>query len=504
MAKQKYSEKKTVLEIPSMDGRVPPQAIDLEEAVLGAIMLEQEAVITVLDILKPEHFYKEANRKIFQSVCDLNAKESPVDLFTVTENLRSKGELEDIGGQIYLSMLTSKVVSAANVEYHAKIVAQKYIQRELIRVSSQILKKTYEDEMDVTDLLNFSENELFAISEGTIKKEVSPINLVIKDALAEIDKASKRDDNLVGIPSGFSQLDKLTYGWKKSELIIIAARPSMGKTAFALSMARNMAITHKKKVAIFSCEMSSVQLVNRLMVAETDIPMGKLINGKMNEDEWRQLDAGIKDLVQAPIYIDETPSISTFELRAKCRRLAAQKKLDIIIIDYLQLMTGPDNLGSREQEVSMISRTLKSIAKELNVPIIALSQLNRSVETRGGTRTPMLSDLRESGAIEQDADMVMFIHRQEKMGIPTYEDGTSTKDMAELILAKNRNGATDTVRVRFISEKALFKDLDIVDDSMGGQFTTFQSKMNEDFDNGGFFAGTGNINPSDEFDAPPF
>ena len=504
MAKQKYPEKKTVLEIPSMDGRIPPQALDLEEAVLGAIMLEQEAVIVVLDILKPEYFYNPANRKIFQAVCDLNAKESPVDLFTVTNQLRSSGELESIGGQLYLSQLTSKVVSAANVEYHAKIVAQKYIQRELIRVSSQILKKTYDDDMDVNDLLNFSENELFAISEGTIKKEVSPINLVIKDALAEIDLASKREDNLVGIPSGFSELDKLTYGWKKSELIIIAARPSMGKTAFALSMARNMAIDHKKKVAIFSCEMSSISLANRLMVAETNIPMGKLISGRMNEEEWKQLDAGIKDLVQAPIYLDETPAISTFELRAKCRRLAAQKKLDIVIIDYLQLMTGPEAAGSREQEVSMISRTLKSIAKELNVPVIALSQLNRSIDARGGTRTPILSDLRESGAIEQDADMVMFIHRQEKMGIPEYADGTSTKGMAELILAKNRNGPTDTVRVRFINEKAMFKDLDFTDmDSYDGNVTTFQSKMNDDSMERNILFGS-NLGPSEDFDNTPF
>ena len=487
-------------------GKVPPQAIDMEEAVLGAIMLEKEAVITILDILRPESFYKDSHRKIFKAISDLSAREFPVDLYTVTEELRAHNELESVGGPVYLTQLTSKVVSAANVDYHARIVAQKYIQRELIRVSTEIQTRSFDDTWDVTELLDYSENELFQIAEGNIKREVSPINIVIKEAIKEIEEAGKREDALVGTPSGFTRLDRLTSGWQKSELIIIAARPSMGKTALALSMARNMAIDHRKNVAIFSCEMSSIQLVNRLIIAETDIPGDKIRNGRLSEEEWKQLDTRIKKLVQAPIFIDDTPAISIFELRAKCRRLMAQHKLDIVIVDYLQLMSGPDNAGSREQEVSNISRSLKSIAKELNVPIIALSQLNRSVEMRGGTKRPLLSDLRESGAIEQDADMVVFIHRQEKFGIMTFEDGTSTKGIAEIILAKNRNGPVDDVRLKFREEKAQFVDIEDFDlegisEAGGAQSITLGSKMNHDHMRS---MGSGFENEPDTHDEPPF
>jgi len=484
MAKQKQSTRPIITQLPDF-GKVPPQAIDMEEAVLGAIMLEKEAVITILDILKPASFYKDAHQKIFKAVSDLSLREYPVDLYTVTEELKAHDELESVGGPVYLTQLTSKVVSAANVDYHARIVAQKYIQRELIRVSTEIQNRSFDDSIDVTELLDFSENELFQIAEGNIKREVSPINMVIKEAIKEIEEAGKREDALVGIPSGFTKLDRLTSGWQKSELIIIAARPSMGKTALALSMARNMAIDHDKKVAIFSCEMSSIQLVNRLIIAETDIPGEKIKNGRLSEEEWKQLDIRIKKLVQAPIFIDDTPAISIFELRAKCRRLMAQHKLDIVIVDYLQLMSGPENAGSREQEVSNISRSLKSIAKELNVPILALSQLNRSVEMRGGMKRPLLSDLRESGAIEQDADMVVFIHRQDKFGILTFEDGSSTKGIAEIILAKNRNGPVDDIRLRFREERAQFVDIDDFDidnnpDITDGQVITLGSKMNHD------------------------
>jgi len=485
MAKKQYSPAKTIAALPDF-GKVPPQANDMEEAVLGAIMLEKEAVITILDILKPESFYREAHQKIFKAVSDLSAREFPVDLYTVTEELRAHQLLDSVGGPVYLTQLTAKVVSAANVDYHARIVAQKYIQRELIRVSTEIQTRSFDDTYDVTELLDYSENALFQIAEGNIKREVSPINMVIKDAIREIEEAGKREDALVGTPSGFTKLDRLTSGWQKAELVIIAARPSMGKTAFALSMARNMAIDHGKHVAIFSCEMSSIQLVNRLIVAETDIPGDKIKNGRLNEEEWKQLDSRIKKLVQAPIFIDDTPAISIFELRAKCRRLMAQHKLDIVIVDYLQLMSGPENSGSREQEVSTISRSLKSIAKELNIPILALSQLNRSVEMRGGSKRPLLSDLRESGAIEQDADMVVFIHRQEKFGLQTFEDGSSTKGIAEIILAKNRNGPVDDVRLRFREEKAQFVDIDEFDIEGGADFAassqsiTLGSKMNHD------------------------
>jgi replicative DNA helicase len=505
MAKQTKPGRPAVTILPDF-GKVPPQALDMEEAVLGAIMLEKEAVITILDILKPESFYKDSHKKIFKAIYDLSSREFPVDLYTVTEELRAHNELESVGGPVYLTQLTSKVVSAANVDYHARIVAQKYIQRELIRVSSEIQTRSFDDSWDVTELLDFSENELFQIAEGNIKREVSPINMVIKEAIKEIEEAGKREDALVGIPSGFTKLDRLTSGWQKSELIIVAARPSMGKTALALSMARNMAIDHGKKVAIFSCEMSSIQLANRMIIAETDIPGDKIRNGRLSEDEWKQLDTRIKKLVQAPIFIDDTPAISIFELRAKCRRLMAQHKLDIVILDYLQLMSGPENAGSREQEVSNISRSLKSIAKELNVPIIALSQLNRSVEMRGGTKRPLLSDLRESGAIEQDADMVVFIHRQEKFGIVTFEDGSSTKGIAEIILAKNRNGPVDDIKLRFREEKAQFVDIDEFDidnvpETNVIQNITFGSKMNHDNLR---TLGGGSDNEMDSHDEPPF
>jgi replicative DNA helicase len=505
MAKLRNRPGSTVTALPDF-GKVPPQANDMEEAVLGAVMLEKEAVITILDILKPESFYREAHQKIFKAISDLSSREFPVDLYTVTEELRSHHELDSVGGPVYLTQLTSKVVSAANVDYHARIVAQKYIQRELIRVSTEIQTRSFDDTYDVTELLDYSENALFQIAEGNIKREVAPINVVIKEAIREIEEAGKREDALVGTPSGFTKLDRLTSGWQKSELVIIAARPSMGKTAFALSMARNMSIDHGKKVAIFSCEMSSIQLVNRLIIAETDIPGDKIKNGRLSEEEWKQLDTRIKKLVQAPIFIDDTPAISIFELRAKCRRLMAQHKLDIVIVDYLQLMSGPENAGSREQEVSNISRSLKSIAKELNVPILALSQLNRSVEMRGGTKRPLLSDLRESGAIEQDADMVVFIHRQDKFGIPTFEDGSSTKGIAEIILAKNRNGPVDDVKLRFREEKAQFVDIDDFDmdgnpDMSAAQSITLGSKMNHDNLRK---LGGGFDNESDIHDEPPF
>lgn len=505
MAKQRNSPGSAVTSLPDF-GKVPPQANDMEEAVLGAVMLEKEAVITILDILKPESFYREAHQKIFKAISDLSSREFPVDLYTVTEELRSHQELDSVGGPVYLTQLTAKVVSAANVDYHARIVAQKYIQRELIRVSTEIQTRSFDDTYDVTELLDYSENALFQIAEGNIKREVAPINMVIKEAIREIEEAGKREDALVGTPSGFTKLDRLTSGWQKAELVIIAARPSMGKTAFALSMARNMAIDHGKHVAIFSCEMSSIQLVNRLIISETDIPGDKIKNGRLTEEEWKQLDTRIKKLVQAPIFIDDTPAISIFELRAKCRRLMAQHKLDIVIVDYLQLMSGPENSGSREQEVSTISRSLKSIAKELNIPILALSQLNRSVEMRGGTKRPLLSDLRESGAIEQDADMVVFIHRQDKFGIPTFEDGSSTKGIAEIILAKNRNGPVDDVRLRFREEKAQFVDIDDFDmdgnpDLGGSQSITLGSKMNHDNLRK---LGGGFDNESDLHDEPPF
>jgi replicative DNA helicase len=481
MAKKEYTKKAPVPV--DIAGKIPPQALDLEEAVLGALMIEKDAILTVIDILKPESFYKDAHQKIFKAVLDLASRQEPIDMLTITEQLRRNETLEEIGGPYYITHLTSKVASAAHVEFHSRIVAQKYIQRELIRVSSEIQSLAFDDSKDVDELLDFSESAIFKIAEGSIKKEIQPINVLVKEAIIQIQEAGKRTDSLSGVPSGFTQLDRITSGWQRSDMIIVAARPSMGKTAFVLSMARNMAVEHKAGVAIFSLEMSSLQLVNRLICAETELSSDRIRNGRLESYEWEQLDRKIKNLVDAPIYIDDTPAISVYELRAKLRRLTAQYKIDIIIIDYLQLMTSAVDVGSREQEVSHISRNLKVIAKELNVPIIALSQLNRSVETRSGSKRPQLSDLRESGAIEQDADIVCFIHRPEKYGILEDEDGNSTRQVAEIIIAKHRNGALEDVRLRFRDEFAKFCDLEEMEPFMADapiQAVTFGSKMNDE------------------------
>jgi len=471
-------------------GKIPPQALDLEEAVLGAIMVEKDAVISILDVIKPESFYKETHQIIFKAIIDLSTHLEPIDLLTVTEELRKRNQLEEVGGPVYLAQLTSKVGSAAHLEFHAKIIAQKYIQRELIRVSSEIQNRAFDDSLDVDDLLDYSEMELFKVAEGNIKRETAQINVLVKQALKNIEEAGKREDGLSGVPSGFSELDRMTSGWQRSDLVIIAARPSMGKTAFVLSMARKMAVDHKTAVAFFSLEMSNIQLVNRLIVSESGIPSEKIRNGKLDPHEWTQLVVKIKDLTEAKIFIDDTPALSIFEFRAKCRRLKAQYDVGVIVIDYLQLMTGPvETKGNREQEVSTISRSLKAIAKELNVPIIALSQLNRSVETRGGNKRPQLSDLRESGAIEQDADVVIFIHRPEYYGFLEDEEGNSLAGLAEIILSKHRNGAVGDIKLRFEKEMARFSDFDDVDymsyvsqagTSPVSPAVTYKSRMNED------------------------
>jgi replicative DNA helicase len=474
--------------VPSELGKMPPQSLELEEAILGAIMLEKHALLTVIDLLKPESFYKDAHQKIFGAILQLSRDEKPIDILTVTEELRATKILEEVGGPAYISQLTSRVASSAHIEYHARIVAQKFIQRELIRASSEIQKQAYDESIDVHDLLEFSEKQLFDIATGNIKKESLPISTLITEAIKRIEEAGKREDNLSGVPSGFTKLDRVTSGWQRSDLVIIAARPSMGKTAFVLSMSRNMALDHKRPIAIFSLEMASVQLVNRLIVSETELPSERIRNGKLSPEEWKQLDSKIRDLVSAPLYIDDTPAISIYELRAKCRRLKMQHDIQLIVIDYLQLMTAPvDNKGSREQEVSNISRSLKALAKELDVPVIALSQLNRSVETRSGNKRPQLSDLRESGAIEQDADIVIFIHRPEKYGLFEDIDGNSTKGIAEIIIAKHRNGATSDLQLRFREDLAKFEDLDAFA-PIAGEFLpgssaiTIGSRMNQEVD----------------------
>ncbi len=488
-------------------GKMPPQALELEEAVLGAIMIEKDAILSVLDILKPESFYRESHEKIYRAIVNLSMNEQPIDILTVTEELKRTEELEEVGGALYITQLTDRVASAAHLEFHARIVAQKYIQRELIRVSSEIQTKAYDETIDVDELLDYSEAQLFEIAEGNIKKETTRINLLIKDAIHQIEEASKREDSLSGVPSGFTRLDRMTSGWQRSDLVIIAARPSMGKTAFVLSMARNMAVEHHRPVAVFSLEMASIQLVNRLIVSETELPSDRIRNGRLEPWEWEQLDYKIKNLVEAPIFIDDTPGISVFELRAKCRRLKNLYDVEVIIIDYLQLMTGPADKGSREQEVSNISRSLKGIAKELDVPIIALSQLNRSVEMRSGNKRPQLSDLRESGAIEQDADLVLFIHRPEKYGIDQDEEGNSLKGIAEIIVAKHRNGAIGDVNLRFKDEFAKFTDLEdiepIYDESGGGQMRV-GSRINHEVGDGSNGQDDFGLGSNTGFDDQPF
>jgi len=464
-------------------GKVPPQAVDLEEAVLGAIMLEKDAMISVIDIIQPACFYKEAHRVIFEAVLELSKKLEPIDLLTVTEELRKTEKLDQIGGPYFLTQLTNKVSSAAHIEFHARIIAQKYIQRELIRISSDVQERAFDNSMDVDDLIDFAEGQLFDVAMGNIKKETQKIDAVIDQALKRIEEISNRDEGFSGVPSGFTRLDRITSGWQPSDLIIIAARPSMGKTALVLSMMRNIAVEHNKPVAIFSLEMASVQLVNRLIVSETELPAEKIRNGNLKKYEWEQLEIKLKSLVDAPLFIDDTPAISVFELRAKARRLKIQYDIQLLIVDYLQLMSGPPEVaGNREQEVSTISRSLKAIAKELDIPIIALSQLNRSVELRSGDKRPQLSDLRESGAIEQDADLVIFIHRPERFGLLQDAEGNSTKGMAEIIIAKHRNGSIGDVQLKFKTELAKFTDLDedfmLGSDDLEDGPLTIESKMN--------------------------
>lgn len=505
MAERKSYQNQSVVDHLNVEfGKLPPQAIELEETVLGAIMLEKDAFDNVVELLRPESFYKEVHQKIYKAIVDLSTKEEAIDILTVTEELRKKGQLEEVGGPYFITQLTRRVTSGAHAEFHARIVAQKYIQRELIRVSSEIQVRAFDQSIDVLELLEFSEMELFQVAEGNIKKQTQKIGPLINEAIKQIQAASKQEDGLSGVPSGFTAMDRITSGFQRSDLIIIAARPSMGKTAFVLSIARNVAVDMNRGVAFFSLEMSSIQLVNRLISAESELPSQKIRNGRLEPYEWVQLDDKIKNLTKAPMFIDDTPAISIFELRAKCRRLMKQNEnLQLIIIDYLQLMTaGSDMRGNREQEVSIISRSLKALAKELDVPIIALSQLNRSVETRGGTKRPQLSDLRESGAIEQDADLVCMIHRPEYYGFETDDNGQSIKGIAEIIIAKHRNGAVGDVQLKFTKELAKFTDLE----DGGGAFPdgyTKSSRINNETED---VAGHGNngISRNDNFEEAPF
>jgi len=498
-------------------GKLPPQAVDLEQAVLGALMLEKDALNTVVEILKPQSFYKDAHQEIYAAIVELFNKSEPIDILTVTNQLRKDAKLEFVGGAYYISELTSKVSSAANIEYHARIITEKSIKRELIAIASQIHKEAYEDTTDVFDLLDKTEQSLFEVSEVNIRKNYEDMSSLMHQAIKELETKKHLTDGLTGIPTGFTALDRLTSGWQKSDLVIFAARPGMGKTAFVVSAMRNAAVDFKKPVAIFSLEMSSVQLVNRLISAEAELDSEKIKKGKLEEYEWEQLIHKTAKLSEAPIFIDDTPALSILELRAKARKLVAQHDVSLIIIDYLQLMSGESaksggNAGNREQEIASISRALKNIAKELNIPIIALSQLSRAVEVRGGDKRPQLSDLRESGSIEQDADMVLFLYRPEYYNITTDEEGNSLQGVGEVIIAKHRNGSLDTVKLKFIGKFTKFTDLDFQGpfgggfagggdipgefDSAGTKTITYQSKANRNTKN--------EANNENMDDKPPF
>lgn len=473
-------------------GKLPPQAVDVEEAVLGALMIEKDALSAVVDILKPETFYKEAHQRIYSAILTLFANSEPIDLLTVTQQLRKSGELELVGGAGYISELTIRVNSAANIEYHARVISEHALKRAMITMASVILRDAYEDTTDVFSLLDQAEQSLFRISESNIKKNYADMSSIVRQALTELETKKNNKDGLTGVPSGFSALDRLTSGWQRSELVILAARPAMGKTAFVVSALRNAAVDFGQPVAIFSLEMSAVQLVNRLISAEAEIDSEKIKKGSLAPHEWAQLHHKIQRLSEAPIFIDDTPALSILELRAKCRRLKAQHDIQMVVIDYLQLMSGDSKGGgNREQEIASISRALKNLAKELNVPVIALSQLSRAVETRGGDKKPQLSDLRESGSIEQDADMVCFLYRPEYYNITQDESGNSTAGIGEVIVAKNRSGSLDTIQLRFINKFTKFCDVD----------TYFEPVSAQGFSPGGGFSS--NVSGLSSFDNTP-
>ena len=457
-------------------GRVMPQALELEEAVLGAILVDRDGLPSVIEILRPESFYKEIHSEIYSVMLDLFEKSQPIDLLTVHESLKKAKKLDLIGGINYLLDLTNKVASAANIEYHARIIAQKFIQRELIRVSTVTIKDSYYDEKDVFELLDEAEQNLYEITDTNLNTGYEKLSALAIKTRREIEAISQKEEGITGVTTGFKELDKMTSGWQSSDLIIIAARPGMGKTAFTLSLARNAALAGKG-VAIFSLEMANTQLVQRLIAMDASINSHKLRNGQLEQTEWLRLNQTVDSMAETPLFIDDTPAINIFELRAKCRRLKQNHDIELIVIDYLQLMTAAPNQkkGNREQEISSISRALKGLAKELNVPVIALSQLSRSVETRGGSKRPVLSDLRESGAIEQDADIVTFIYR------PGYyemdEDFDRPKDLAEIIISKHRNGSLGTVELRFVPEYVRFEEGNFNQFSQAGVGADFRDPM---------------------------
>ena len=450
--------RKTVSEprLDDYEGRKPPQAIDIEEAVLGAMLLEAEVVIELMSVLTPEHFYKKAHKQIYAAMAELAKGSHPVDILTVSDELERRGELDEAGGTAYLSSLSTKIGSAAHIDYHARILQEKYLQREMITIAYGVLHDSFEGEMPAAEMINAAQDRIYQLEEHGARTEVMSIRSALGEAYNKITENQAREDGLSGLPSGYVGIDRITFGWQPGDLVIIAARPSVGKTAFALTMARNMAVNHHVPVAFFSTEMSSTQLVTRLLVSEAGLSAEKLRGAKkMNQKEWDRLNDAICRLEQAPICIDITGSISVHEFRAKARRLVSREHVKILVVDYLQHMSGPPGVQNREQEVAAISRILKDIAIELNVPVIALSQLSREVEKRGGLKRPQLSDLRDSGSIEQDADIVMFLHRADYQGMG---DENTLPGETNVIIAKHRNGEIGDVKMRFLHSECRFVD----------------------------------------------
>ncbi|MDH6251890.1 replicative DNA helicase [Chryseobacterium sp. H1D6B] len=493
-------------ELSIADGKMPPNAVDFERLVIGTFLIDKKGLDHSIDLLTPEVFYDPRHQVIFSTILKLYEGNHPVDLMTIIQELKKEDKLNSAGGDHYIIELTMGVSSSAHIEYHVRVILEKYILRSLINVSANVIDSSYKESTDVFELLDKAEQSFFEITNGTIKKGFDTANSLVKQAIDTI-KSLKDKEGLSGVPSGFSGVDKETGGWQNSDLIIIAARPAMGKTAFLLSMARNIAVGHKIPMALFSLEMASVQLITRMIASETGISSEKLRKGTMSDEEWQRLFSNVSELENAPLYIDETPSLSIFDFRAKCRRLVMQHGVRIIMVDYLQLMTassGGKGGGNREQEIAMISRSLKAIAKELNVPVIALSQLSRSVETRPGKR-PQLSDLRESGAIEQDADIVSFIFRPEYYKITVWdndEEGqeSSTENQAELIIAKHRNGATADVRMSFMKNIAKFGDLEMTGNTGYGYPSS--SNFGQQNETSGFDKIKTTIQPGAAFDLP--
>lgn len=483
----KTSRKGQQAPIDTSFGHLQPQAIDIEKVVLGALMIDKDAFTVVSEIIKPETFYEVRHQKIYEAVQSLNLQEKPVDIMTVTEELRHKGTLEDVGGPAYVVELSSQVASSAHIEYHAHILAQKFLARQLIQFASMIETDAFDETVDVDDLMQKAEGALFEISQKNMLQDYVQIDTIVDQAHQLLLQASNREGGLTGVPSGFRKLDDITAGWQPSDLVIIAGRPAMGKTSFALSIAKNVAIDYRKPIAFFSLEMNNVQLVNRLISNVCSIPGNKILNGQLTPDEWERFDSNIRKMQGAPIYVDDTPGLSIFELRTKARRLVREHGIELLMIDYLQLMNANGmRFNSRQEEVSTISRSLKGLAKELNIPVLALSQLSRAVEQRDGPegKRPQLSDLRESGAIEQDADMVLFVHRPEYYHILQDEKGNDLHGMAQIIIAKHRKGATGDVLLNFRGEYTRFsnpEDIDfnapLPDDSIGGEI--MGSKMND-------------------------